>query len=34
VAATADFVAVRAALRGERDVPPDLALDPGLRRAV
>jgi dihydropteroate synthase len=34
VAATADFVAVRAALRGEREVPSDLALDPGLRRAV
>jgi dihydropteroate synthase len=34
VAATADFVAVRSALRGERDVPADLALDPGLRRAV
>ncbi|MFL5779897.1 MAG: dihydropteroate synthase [Thermoleophilaceae bacterium] len=34
VAATADFVAVRAALRGEREVPADLMLDPGLRRAV
>jgi dihydropteroate synthase len=34
VAATADFVAVRSALRGEREVPPDLTLDPGLRRAV
>jgi dihydropteroate synthase len=34
VGATADFVAVRATLRGEREVPPDLALDPGLRRAV
>jgi dihydropteroate synthase len=34
VAATADFVAVRTALRGEREVPPDLSLDPGLRRAV
>jgi dihydropteroate synthase len=34
VAAVADFVAVRAALRGDRDVEPDLRLDPGLRRAV
>ena len=34
VAATVDYLAVRAALRGERDVPPDLALHPGLRRAV
>ena len=34
VAAVADYVAVRAALRGEREVPPDLHLDPGLRRAV
>jgi dihydropteroate synthase len=34
VAATADFVAVRAALRGEREIPADLMLDPGLRRAV
>jgi dihydropteroate synthase len=34
VGPTADFVAVRAALRGEREVPPDLMLDPGLRRAV
>jgi dihydropteroate synthase len=34
VAAVADFLAVRAALRGEREVPPDLRLDPGLRRAV
>ena len=34
VAAVADFVAVRSALRGERDVPPGLQLDPGLRRAV
>jgi dihydropteroate synthase len=34
VAAVADFVAVRAALRGERPVAPDLSLDPGLRRAV
>jgi dihydropteroate synthase len=32
VAATRDFLAVRAALRGERDVPADLALDPALRR--
>jgi dihydropteroate synthase len=34
VAAVSDFVAVRAALRGDRDVEPDLRLDPGLRRAV
>lgn len=34
VAATADFLAVRSALRGEREVPPDLMLDRGLRRAV
>jgi dihydropteroate synthase len=34
VAATVDFLAVRAALRGEREVPSDLSLDPGLRRAV
>jgi dihydropteroate synthase len=34
VAATADFLAVRAALRGERDVPGELRLDPKLRRAV
>ena len=34
VAAARDFVAVRAALRGEADVPRDLMLDPGLRRAV
>ena len=34
VAAVADFLAVRAALRGEREVPSDLRLDPGLRRAV
>ena len=34
VAAVRDFVAVRAALRGEADVPRDLMLDPGLRRAV
>ena len=34
VAAVRDFVAVRAALRGEADVPGDLTLDPGLRRAV
>ena len=31
VAAAADFLAVRAALRGERDVAPDLALDDALR---
>jgi dihydropteroate synthase len=31
VAAAADFLAVRAALRGEREVPQDLALDDGLR---
>jgi dihydropteroate synthase len=34
VAAAIDYLAVRAALRGERDVEPDLRLDPGLRRAV
>jgi len=34
VAAVRDFVAVRAALRGEADVPRDLTLHPGLRRAV
>jgi dihydropteroate synthase len=34
VAAAADYLAVRGALRGESDVPPDLRLDPGLRRAV
>jgi dihydropteroate synthase len=34
VAATADFLAVRAALRGEREVPGELRLDPKLRRAV
>ena len=34
VAAAADYLAVRAALRGEREVPPDLRLDPELRRAV
>jgi dihydropteroate synthase len=34
VAATADYVAVRAALRGESEVPGGLRLDPGLRRAV
>jgi dihydropteroate synthase len=34
VAAAADYVAVRSALRGERAVEPDLRLDPGLRRAV
>jgi dihydropteroate synthase len=32
VAAARDFLDVRAALRGERDVAPDLALDPALRR--
>jgi dihydropteroate synthase len=32
VAAVSDFLAVRAALRGEREVPADLRLDPGLRR--
>jgi dihydropteroate synthase len=32
VAATRDFLAVRAALRGERDVPEQLRLDPRLRR--
>ena len=31
VAAAADFLAVRAALRGEREVPPGLALDDALR---
>jgi dihydropteroate synthase len=34
VKAAVDFVAVRSALRGERVVPSDLRLDPGLRRAV
>ncbi|MEA2399146.1 MAG: dihydropteroate synthase [Thermoleophilaceae bacterium] len=34
VAATVDFLAVRAALRGDRQVPAELRLDPGLRRAV
>jgi dihydropteroate synthase len=34
VAAAADYLAVRAALRGESDVPPELRLDPELRRAV
>jgi len=34
VPATLDYLAVRAALRGERDVDPDLRLDPGLRRVV
>jgi dihydropteroate synthase len=33
VAATADYLAVRAALRGERGVEADVRLDPGLRRA-
>ena len=33
VAATRDFLAVRAALRGEREVPPELRLDAALRRA-
>jgi dihydropteroate synthase len=32
VAATRDFLAVRAALRGEREVPSELRLDPRLRR--
>jgi dihydropteroate synthase len=32
VEAVSDFLSVRAALRGERDVPPGLRLDPGLRR--
>jgi dihydropteroate synthase len=32
VAAVRDFLDVRAALRGERDVPADLTLDPALRR--
>jgi dihydropteroate synthase len=32
VAATRDFLEVRAALRGEREVPAELRLDPGLRR--
>lgn len=34
VVAAADYLAVRAALRGEREVPPELRLDPELRRAV
>ncbi len=34
VAAAADYLAVREALRGEREVAADLRLDPGLRRAV
>lgn len=33
VAAVKDYLAVRAPLRGERDVPPNLRLDPRLRRA-
>jgi dihydropteroate synthase len=32
VAAARDYLLVRAALRGEREVAPDLALDPALRR--
>jgi dihydropteroate synthase len=32
VEATRDFLAVREALRGEREVPPELRLDPALRR--
>jgi dihydropteroate synthase len=32
VAEVSDFLAVRAALRGEREVAADLRLDPGLRR--
>ncbi|HEX8745543.1 MAG TPA: dihydropteroate synthase [Thermoleophilaceae bacterium] len=34
VAATADYLAVRAALRGDTEVAAELRLDPGLRRAV
>jgi dihydropteroate synthase len=34
VAAAADYLAVRAALRGESEVSPELRLDPGLRRGV
>jgi dihydropteroate synthase len=34
VAAVADYVAVRAALRGDAEVPADLRLDPALRRAI
>ena len=34
VRAAADYVAVRAALRGEREVSPELRLDPSLRRAI
>jgi dihydropteroate synthase len=34
VAAAADYLAVRAALRGDAAVSPDLRLDPGLRRDV
>jgi dihydropteroate synthase len=32
VQATRDFLAVREALRGKRPVPPELRLDPALRR--
>jgi dihydropteroate synthase len=34
VAATADYLAVRAVLRGEREVPAELRVDPSLGRAV
>jgi dihydropteroate synthase len=34
VRAAADYVAVRAALRGDREVSPELRLDPSLRRAI
>jgi dihydropteroate synthase len=34
IRAAADYVAVRAALRGEREVSPELRLDPSLRRAI
>jgi dihydropteroate synthase len=34
VRATADYLAVRAALRGDREVSPELRLDPSLRRAT